>query len=102
MAVSAVCVVLAAPGYPGPTKVGQEIHGLTDTAIPDTKIFHAGTARRAGRVVVAGGRVLTVTAWAATLAQARAKVYAAVEGVDFEGAYYRRDIGRQGLEGAGS
>jgi phosphoribosylamine---glycine ligase len=97
-----VGVALTAPGYPGPMRTGQEVHGLGDVVLPDTKIFHAGTARRGGRIVVAGGRVLTVTAWAATLAQARAKAYAAVAGVDFAGAYFRRDIGSQGLEGAGA
>lgn len=97
-----VCVVLAAPGYPGPMRTGQKIHGLADAAVPDTTIFHAGTARRAGRLVVTGGRVLTATAWAATLAQARAKVYTAVERVGFDGARYRRDIASQGVQAAGA
>ena len=61
-------------------------------------IFHAGTARRDGRVVAAGGRVLGVTARGATLAEARGGAYAMVDAIDFPGGFCRRDIGAHAPE----
>lgn len=107
---SAVCVVLAAPGYPGSYKKGLPISGLdrfsgadeTDdggaTAPPsDVMIFHAGTAF-AGEpgvdgIVTSGGRVLGVTALGDTHEEARAKAYENLQQIHFEGMQYRRDIG---------
>jgi phosphoribosylamine---glycine ligase len=87
-------VVLASAGYPGELELGRRIDGI-DAAHedPDVAVFHAGTRRdAAGTLVTAGGRVLNVTAWDADVAAARARAYAAVERVRFEGCQYRRDI----------
>lgn len=95
---ASACVVVAAPGYPGSYPKGAEIGGLDDAArLPDTVVFHAGTARRNGAVVTAGGRVLGVTARGPTLRDALDRAYAAVDGITFDGAYARRDIGWRAL-----
>lgn len=91
---AAVSVVLAAPGYPGEPKVGQPIDGL-DRLDPETLIFHAATRREGGRLVTSGGRVLNVVARAGSIEEAIRKVYVEVEKVCFEGAQYRRDIGKR-------
>lgn len=90
-----VCVVMAAAGYPDSPRTGDFIEGLDDAAlVPETFVFHAGTARRAHeRIVTAGGRVLGVTALGDTFAAARERAYDAVGRIRFEGAQYRRDIG---------
>jgi len=88
----AVTTVVAAAGYPDAPRTGAPIT-LPDFA-PDVHIFHAGTARRAdGTLVTAGGRVLSVTAVAASLADAQQASAAAAHGVTFEGKQYRADIG---------
>src|SRR5581483_3541674 len=90
-----VGVVLAAAGYPGPVRQGDEITGL-DELDPDVIAFHAGTARSAdGRLQTAGGRVLTLVASGPTLDAARARVYANVDRVRFAGVQYRTDIGAE-------
>ncbi|MBN8247992.1 MAG: phosphoribosylamine--glycine ligase [Verrucomicrobia bacterium] len=95
---SSVCVVAASAGYPESSTKGRVIHGLDRVAArPDTKVFHAGTARQGDRVVTHGGRVLGVTAWGGTLASARDRAYAALADVEFEGMQYRRDIAAQAL-----
>jgi phosphoribosylamine--glycine ligase len=66
-------------------------------ALPDTKVFHAGTALQDGAVVTNGGRVLGVTAWAKTLAEAQGKAYAAVGKIQFDGAHFRSDIAAKAL-----
>ncbi len=90
----AVCVVLAAPGYPGSVATGQVISGLEDAArVPDVKVFHAGTKLDdSGRVVVSGGRVLGVTALGETCAAARDAAYAAAARISFDGMQFRHDI----------
>lgn len=94
----AVCVVMASGGYPGSYPKGKVIEGLeAAAALPDTKVFHAGTAKKDGKFVTSGGRVLGVTAWAADLASARAAAYAAVEQIKFDGAQFRRDIAAKAL-----
>ena len=88
-----VGVVLASGGYPGAYPTGFSIAGL-DRLPDDVLAFHAGTARDAdGTVVTAGGRVLTLVARAGDFAEARGRVYGAVETVCFRDAYFRRDIG---------
>jgi len=72
------------------------IAGLDD-AVADVAVFHAGTALCDGAIVTAGGRVLAVTAAGADLAEALRKVYAALEGIHFDGMQYRRDIGWRAL-----
>jgi phosphoribosylamine--glycine ligase len=91
---AAVCVVMAAAGYPGAYTAGQPIRGLERAAArAGVMVFHAGTRRDGDQVLTAGGRVLGVTATGETVAAARAQVYAAVEEIAFEGAHFRRDIG---------
>jgi len=92
----AVCVVLASGGYPGNYATGLPITGL-DRSIEGVTVFHAGTREVNGRIVTAGGRVLGVTAVAGDLAAARRRAYAAVEGIEFEGRHFRRDIAVKGL-----
>ncbi len=94
-----VCVVMASGGYPGSYPKGKVISGLEAAAeLPQTKVFHAGTAKSGGQVVTNGGRVLGVTAWAATLTEARKAAYAAVEKIKFDGAQFRRDIAAKALK----
>jgi phosphoribosylamine--glycine ligase len=91
---ASVCVVMASGGYPGSYSKGKVIHGLdAANALPETKVFHAGTAAQNGRVLTNGGRVLGVTALGKDLRAAQAAAYAAVECIRFEGAHFRRDIG---------
>ena len=93
-----VCVVLASAGYPGSYPTGQPIAGLEAAgARPGVTVFHAGTARRKGRLVTAGGRVLGVTALGADIPAAIQAAYEAVGDIHFEGMHYRRDIGRRAL-----
>ena len=89
----AVTVVMASKGYPESNEVGVEISGIEDAESLGAMVFHAGTARRNGTLLSAGGRVLNVTATGATRAAAREIAYAAVARIDFPGAQYRRDIG---------
>jgi len=96
----AVCVVVAAAGYPGAVKTGDVIGGL-DAVTPDVVVFHAGTARTEAGVVSAGGRVLGVTALGVSVDQARARAYAAVDGIELAGKQVRRDIGARPRLGTG-
>ncbi|RJO60916.1 MAG: phosphoribosylamine--glycine ligase [Dehalococcoidia bacterium] len=87
-----VGVVMASGGYPGHYETGFPINGL-ENVDPNVMVFHAGTKLdSSGRVVTAGGRVLTVVATGETLAQARQKVYNNISRIDFKGAHYRKDI----------
>jgi phosphoribosylamine--glycine ligase len=89
----AVCVVMASGGYPGDYQKGKIITGLAQAqALADVVVFHAGTACQDGNVVTSGGRVLGVTALGANVAAAKARAYEAVDRIQFEGAYCRRDI----------
>ncbi len=89
----AVCVVLASNGYPGDYETGKLISGLPKTTgRDDLFVFHAGTDRRRSSLVTGGGRVLSVTALAATRAEARAQAYASVAEIDFAGMVYRKDL----------
>ncbi len=92
-------VVMAAKGYPGGYAKGSEIRGLERAAqVPGVQVFHAGTARREdGALVATGGRVLGIAAAAATLAEAQAAAYAAVDAIDWPGGFCRRDIGWRAL-----
>lgn len=88
----AVCVVVAAAGYPGAVKTGDPI-GNVPASTDDVIVFHAGTATQDGALVTAGGRVLGVTALGVSLAQARERAYAVVDGIELTGKQVRRDIG---------
>lgn len=93
---AAVCVVLAAGGYPGSYKKGDPIDGLD--AVAESVVFHAGTAADGhGRIVTNGGRLLGVTATGATIDEARRKAYNDVERIRYEGKQYRTDIGKKAL-----
>jgi phosphoribosylamine--glycine ligase len=97
---AAVTVVLASGGYPDKYDIGKPIHGLeVSGSAKDVHIFHAGTRRKNGAVVTAGGRVLAVTALGESVAAARARAYEAVSQIDFEGCHYRRDIALGGRRG---
>jgi phosphoribosylamine--glycine ligase len=89
---AAVCVVLAASGYPKEPHTGQVIEGLNHARPHGIRFYCAGVDRRAGRFVTSGGRVLGVTARADTLERAREAAYEAVSWIRFDGMQYRRDI----------
>ncbi|MBN2129106.1 MAG: phosphoribosylamine--glycine ligase [Sedimentisphaerales bacterium] len=89
----AVCVVMASGGYPGDYEKGKVITGLEKAQeLEDVAVFHAGTREGNGDVMTNGGRVLGVTALGADVAAAQARAYEAVDCIQFEGAYCRRDI----------
>jgi phosphoribosylamine--glycine ligase len=88
----AVGVVMAGPGYPGAARTGIPVDGLEDLG-DDVVVFHAGTQRQGSLLFSSGGRVLTVTALGASVREARARAYAAVDRIEFDGAELRRDIG---------
>jgi phosphoribosylamine---glycine ligase len=93
---SALCVVMAANGYPGEPQSGTEIRGLDATGSdPKVKIFHAGTRRDDRRLIADGGRVLGVTALGSDLHRARDRAYAAVDRIQWPEGFFRRDIGRR-------
>jgi len=95
---ASVCVVLASRGYPAAPKVGDPISGLDDAgALPGVNVFHAGTARRDGGLVTAGGRVLGVQALGPDIRSAVARAYEAVDRIRFDGMQLRRDIGQRAL-----
>jgi phosphoribosylamine--glycine ligase len=95
----AVCVVLCSGGYPGRYDNGKPITGIADAdALPDVKVFHAGTKDDRDRVVTDGGRVLGVTALGDDLAAAKARAYEAVKLIDFAGMHYRTDIADKALK----
>jgi phosphoribosylamine--glycine ligase len=94
----ALCVVLAAAGYPESPRVGDAISGLAAAAaVPGVQVFHAGTSVRDGQVVSSGGRVLGVTSRGKTIAEAQARAYQAAELIHFDGMQYRRDIAARAL-----
>jgi phosphoribosylamine--glycine ligase len=97
---AAVCVVASSAGYPGSYKTGMPITGLGAAAqVEDVVVFHAGTAQVGGQIVTAGGRVLGVSARGESLEEALGRAYEAMARIEFEGMYYRRDIGHRALRG---
>jgi phosphoribosylamine--glycine ligase len=103
---AAVCVVLAAGGYPGNYDKGRPIEGLDKIdQLENVKVFHAGTSthampagRQDSRITTAGGRVLGVTALGSNIKLAIAKAYQAVNLIHFKGMHYRKDIGKKALK----
>ncbi len=96
---AAVCVVMAARGYPEAPEKGAVIRGVEDVMLDGRAlVFHAGTAQRGRDFVVAGGRVLGVTALHTSLPRAIHLAYEEVKRINFEGAHYRRDIARRALD----
>jgi phosphoribosylamine--glycine ligase len=93
--------VLASRGYPESSESGQPIAGLDAAeALPGVSVYYAGTAKKDGRIVTAGGRVLTVVGRGADFADSIARAYAGVQQISFDGMQYRRDIGRKALAGS--
>jgi phosphoribosylamine---glycine ligase len=94
-----VGVVIASAGYPGPVAAGVPIEGLDAASqVPGVAIFHSGTQLSDGRVVTAGGRVLTVVGTGRDYREAIARAYQGVSAISFEGMQYRRDIGAKALQ----
>jgi len=90
----ALCVVLAAEGYPAAPRTGAAISGPADSAPGDeVQVFHGATRREGGRLVTAGGRVLSVTALGRDLSDARRRAYERADRISFDGAARRQDIG---------
>ena len=95
---ASACVIAASGGYPEGFQMGLVITGVEDAeAIPGVQVFHSGTARMGGVLRTGGGRVLGVSAAAATLKEALNDVYRAMGKIHFEGMYFRRDIGHRAL-----
>ncbi|QLF93069.1 phosphoribosylamine--glycine ligase [Pseudomonas sp. ABC1] len=90
-------VVLAAGGYPGDYAKGTPIHGLDVAARLEGKVFHAGTSLQDGQVVTAGGRVLCATALGDSVSQAQHNAYALAAAIDWDGGFYRKDIGYRAI-----
>jgi phosphoribosylamine---glycine ligase len=95
----AVCVVMAADGYPGEYKNGEIIRGLEEAAkVPDVKVFHAGTKLVEGQVQTHGGRVLGVTALGSTISAAKLQAYSAIKHIRWPGGWCRKDISDKALQ----
>ncbi len=95
---ASACVVSSSSGYPGSYNTGFPISGLAAAAqVPGVQVFHSGTARIGNQIVTHGGRVLGVTAAGDSLQQALDRAYQALGEIQFEGIYYRRDIGHRAL-----
>jgi phosphoribosylamine--glycine ligase len=90
---AALTVVMAAQGYPGTPRKGTALAGLDAAARAGATVFHAGTALDGGRLVAAGGRVLSVSAAGPSVSQAAATAYVGVDAIDWPGGFCRRDIG---------
>ena len=95
---AALGVVLASAGYPASASKGDQISGLDNDFPVGTKVFHAGTARQDNDVVTAGGRVLCVTALGETVLQAQESAYQAVAKINWNGMFYRKDIGHRAIK----
>lgn len=95
---AAACVVASSAGYPGSYKTGFPLSGLSTAAqVPGVEVFHSGTSRVGSQLLTSGGRVLGVTAAGESLQEALSRAYQAMAEVQFEGMYYRRDIGHRAL-----
>jgi len=95
----AVCVVMSSGGYPGDYAKGKVIKGIADAdTLDDVKVFHAGTSFSGDQVITNGGRVLGVTAMGETVAQAKQRAYEAVDRIQFDGAYWRKDIADKAIK----
>jgi len=96
---ASACVIASSAGYPGSYKTGLAIHGLEEAAkLENVVVFHSGSAQAGGEILTAGGRVLGVTASGDNLEKALARAYKALAAINFEGMYFRRDIGHRALK----
>ena len=93
---TAVTVVMVAEGYPGKYKKGMKIKGLD--MVKDRLVFHAGTRKQNHDIVTSGGRVLNAVGFGKDLKSAIEDAYDIVKAIDFIGKYYRKDIGKRGLQ----
>jgi phosphoribosylamine--glycine ligase len=97
------CVVLAAEGYPSSPRKGAVVSGIDQAmAMGGVTVYHAGTKREGGQIVVSGGRVLSVCGRGSTLEEALAAAYGGVDKISFEGMWYRSDIGQDTLRTLGA
>ena len=97
------CVVVAAEGYPGSPRKGDEIRGIDQAmALSGVTVYHAGTRAEGERLMTSGGRVLSVCGRGPTLAEALDTAYGGVEKISFDGMWYRPDIGRDTLAKMGA
>jgi phosphoribosylamine--glycine ligase len=95
----AITVIMATKGYPGDAPKGSRIEGLEEAAkVEGVEIFHAGTKRVDGHIVANGGRVLNICATGATVAQAQARAYRAIDRINWPEGFCRRDIGWRAVE----
>ena len=96
---AAVCVVMAADGYPESYPKGDEIFGLEEAAgLSEVKVFHAGTTLSQGQVLTNGGRVLGVTALGDNITSAKLQAYKAVKCIRWDGGWCRKDISDKARE----
>lgn len=95
---AAMTVVLAANGYPGSYEKGSEIRGLDAAAETGAMVFHAGTQAEGDKILANGGRVLNVTAYGASIAEAQQRAYTAVDAIDWPEGFCRRDIGWRAIK----
>ncbi|MGO9438511.1 MAG: phosphoribosylamine--glycine ligase [Terracidiphilus sp.] len=96
---ASACVVASSAGYPAGYKTGFPITGLTNAAlVPSVQVFHSGTARVGSQLITSGGRVLCISSLGESLREALARAYQALAEVQFEGIYFRRDIGYRALK----
>ncbi len=95
---AALCVVMAAAGYPGAYQKGEVISGIEEAQSENVRIFHAGTRREQRHLLSNGGRVLNITALGATVAEAQSLAYQTVDQIDWPGGFCRSDIGWRAIE----
>jgi len=96
---SCVCVVISSGGYPGEYETGKEIKGLREAGeMEDTIVFHTGTKKEQNKIITSGGRVLAVTSLGGGIEGAIVKVYKAVDKINFERCFFRRDIGSKAFK----
>ncbi len=95
---TALLVVMAANGYPGPPKKGTEIRGVAEAEATGAMVFHAGTRQDGEKLLADGGRVLGITALGDSVTAAQVRAYAAVDKIDWPGGFCRRDIGWRAIE----
>ena len=95
---SAATVIISSAGYPGSYEKGKEMSGFEAAAAAGALVFHCGSKAADGKIVTAGGRVLSVTGMGATLREAVDTAYAGVKEISFDGMFYRKDIAHRAFE----